>query len=49
MEKVNKGKKWEAIGTLLCIVGIVLVAAGKGPGGVLLLGGLVVFVVGRFK
>ncbi len=44
----RKGGKYEAAGTLLIFVGIITCFASAVLGGLLVLGGFVVFIVGRF-
>ena len=44
------GAKWEGIGTILLVLGIVLaIAVNASLGGSMMLGGFIIFIVGRFK
>lgn len=46
----SSGAPMKIVGTIACIIGVLLTAGGVGAVGVvLLLGGLVVFVIGRFQ
>jgi uncharacterized membrane protein YvbJ len=44
------GAKWEGIGFVLIVIGLVMAIASQSVfGGLLMLGGFMVFIVGRFK
>ena len=43
------GGKWEAIGFIVIVVGLILEISGQTSGWLLMLAGLVVFIIGRFK
>ena len=44
------GAKWEAIGFILILLGIILAIAANGIlGGIMAFSGFVVFIIGRFK
>jgi uncharacterized membrane protein YvbJ len=46
----REGAKWEGMGTVLIILGIIVALFGNfQPGGILFALGFVVFIVGRFK
>jgi len=49
MEITRAGSKWEAIGFILIIIGLVLAIPGQGFGYFLISVGFVVFIIGRFK
>jgi len=44
----RRGGKYEAIGTLAIIVGIICLFLSPTFGGILLFGGFIVFLIGRF-
>jgi uncharacterized membrane protein YvbJ len=43
------GAKWEGIGFILIVVGLIMAIAGKGFGGFSMAVGFFVFIIGRFK
>jgi RNA polymerase subunit RPABC4/transcription elongation factor Spt4 len=43
------GAKWEGIGFILIIIGLIMAIAGQGVGMLLLVVGFIVFIIGRFK
>lgn len=43
------GGKWEGIGFILIVIGLFMAVAGQGFGGLLMAGGFMIFIVGRFK
>jgi len=43
------GAKWEGMGFILIVIGLIMAIAGQGVGGLLMAVGFVVFIVGRFK
>lgn len=44
----RRGATWEAVGTVMIVIGILAVAASHGVGIFLLVTGFVVFIIGRF-
>jgi len=43
------GAKWEGIGFILIVIGLIMAIAGQRVGGLLMVAGFVVFIIGRFK
>ena len=43
------GAKWEGMGFILIVIGLIMAIAGQGFGGLFMAVGFVVFIVGRFK
>lgn len=45
----RKGSKWEGIGTIIVITGFISMLSGAPIGLLILLLGLIIFIIGRFK
>lgn len=49
VEITRTGGKWEGIGFIFVVIGLITAIAGQGFGGLLMTVGFVIFIIGRFK